>query len=401
MSGGFFQDGEVPTLEKWRRKTVYVGASPPTEDLLEGRLWYDTENKLLKVYDGSSWRVTTPQRTGPPVGVPGGSEYVSAQSASASSTRDREDWLEYQVGEAEPGGWTLYTYGNSNELTHRVVDEDAYEGSKSYKIRIYNQYQSTKQVDRVSLQRTIEKREELRVWTNASAGGNVVSAGVIVVFNLAGGGFKSILYTRARKTYGVYEYTLAKFYRDGWRTPDKEIRVTASGWSELVRNLKNDFENEGWGSWSDVESLEICLSAEAEWMNQTTWVTIYYDMVSVGPGEHAAEKAVDGDTNTRWVSDEANSWLKLDYGGVINCDGARIYWNDEAEIRPTYSKLEGSLDGENYSLLHEHTGDPGPGWDEIAWTQTQLRYIKLTADKAGTRIHEIQAHTNIHYHKFG
>ena len=405
-SGDLFQDGEVPTLEKWRRKTVYVGASPPTEDLLEGRLWYDTENNLLKVYDGSSWKVTTPQRTGPPVGVPGGGEYISAQSASASSTRDREDWLDYQVGEEEPSGWTLYIYGGCNTLTHEVTSEDAYEGSKSYKM-----YRYGTQGDcdfRINLTKAgIQKREEVRAWTNASWGGTerIWTAGVMVVFNLAGGGFKAIYYERIKGITADGIEPRAYYYKDGaWREPDEVIAVHATGWNELVRDVKNDFENRFWMSWDEVETMDVVLvmteRARSASPFAESWLKIYFDLVSIGEDERGPKKAVDGDTNTRWVSDQANSQLKLDYGGVINCDGARIYWSDEAEIRPAYYRLEGSPDGENYSLLHEHTGDPGPGWEEIAWTQTQLRYLKLTADKAGTRVHEIQAHTNVHYHKF-
>jgi|GEM_PF-6012911 len=111
------------------------------------------------------------------------------------------------------------------------------------------------------------------------------------------------------------------------------------------------------------------------------------------------ENAIDEDTATYWSSGADNAHIQFDAGEILVCDGCRIYWGPSN--RPTYYKIEGSTDGTNWTLLHEHSGDPGPAWQEIAYNQTQIRYLRLTLDKAATRVHEIQAHTNIHYHQIG
>ena len=77
--------GERITAEKLNRKTVYIADSPPDNPAV-GMLWYDTANKLLKAYDGSEWKVTTPPKTEGPIIPAGASEYLTPESATASSS---------------------------------------------------------------------------------------------------------------------------------------------------------------------------------------------------------------------------------------------------------------------------------------------------------------------------
>lgn len=39
-------------------RDTYIGTSAPTSNLVEWRLWYDTTNDVLKVYDGANWNAT-------------------------------------------------------------------------------------------------------------------------------------------------------------------------------------------------------------------------------------------------------------------------------------------------------------------------------------------------------
>ncbi len=48
-----------PTTKKYvDDKDTYIGSSAPTSNLVEWRLWYDTTNDQLKVYDWTNWNVT-------------------------------------------------------------------------------------------------------------------------------------------------------------------------------------------------------------------------------------------------------------------------------------------------------------------------------------------------------
>lgn len=51
-------DGSPATKKYVDDRDTYIGSSAPTSNLVEWRLWYDTTNDQLKVYDWTNWNVT-------------------------------------------------------------------------------------------------------------------------------------------------------------------------------------------------------------------------------------------------------------------------------------------------------------------------------------------------------
>ena len=55
---------EDPATKKYvDDRDTYIGSSEPTSNKVEWRLWYDTTNDQLKVYDGTNWQVTGKEYT--------------------------------------------------------------------------------------------------------------------------------------------------------------------------------------------------------------------------------------------------------------------------------------------------------------------------------------------------
>ena len=50
-------NGSPATKKYVDDRDVHVGTTAPTENLVEGRLWYDTTNDVLKSYDGTNWNI--------------------------------------------------------------------------------------------------------------------------------------------------------------------------------------------------------------------------------------------------------------------------------------------------------------------------------------------------------
>ena len=96
-------------------------------------------------------------------------------------------------------------------------------------------------------------------------------------------------------------------------------------------------------------------------------------------------KAVDGDLSTRWGTDPygSNQWLDVDLEKTEQVDEFRIASenNDAQKIRKF--KIEGSVDGEQYTLLYD--GEDRPEGYDLDFTVTldepvACRYVRITVE---------------------
>lgn len=106
-----------------------------------------------------------------------------------------------------------------------------------------------------------------------------------------------------------------------------------------------------------------------------------------------AEKAVDGDKSSRWVTEfgehaATNHWIDVDLGAQSTISSFNIHFENpkdgNALQRVRKFKIEGSLNGSSYALIHNSADKPeGFGVDEVVTLDTpvQYRYVRLTVEK--------------------
>lgn len=106
-----------------------------------------------------------------------------------------------------------------------------------------------------------------------------------------------------------------------------------------------------------------------------------------------AEKAVDGDKSSRWATEfgehaATNHWIDVDLGAQATISSFNIHFENpkdgNALQRVRKFKIEGSLNGSSYALIHNSADKPeGFGVDEVVTLDTpvQYRYVRLTVEK--------------------
>ena len=106
-----------------------------------------------------------------------------------------------------------------------------------------------------------------------------------------------------------------------------------------------------------------------------------------------AEKAVDGDKSSRWATEfgehaATNHWIDVDLGAQSTISSFNIHFENpkdgNALQRVRKFKIEGSLNGSSYALIHNSADKPeGFGVDEVVTLDTpvQYRYVRLTVEK--------------------
>ncbi len=100
---------------------------------------------------------------------------------------------------------------------------------------------------------------------------------------------------------------------------------------------------------------------------------------SVQDDPRSAEKAVDGDPQTRWSPSGASApqWLRIDLGKPEELTGCRILW--EFDDKPYQYLIEGSADGQSWkTLVDERAGDQRTQWQEHKFQAQDVRYVRLT-----------------------
>ncbi|MFF8602250.1 discoidin domain-containing protein [Streptomyces sp. NPDC015232] len=94
-----------------------------------------------------------------------------------------------------------------------------------------------------------------------------------------------------------------------------------------------------------------------------------------------ADKAVDGQSASRWASAEGvdPQWLRVDLGAPAALSRIRLDW--EAAYARSY-RLQGSLDGTTWTDLHSTTSGDG-GTDDVTVTGT-ARYVRMYGTQRAT-----------------
>ena len=88
--------------------------------------------------------------------------------------------------------------------------------------------------------------------------------------------------------------------------------------------------------------------------------------------------AIDGNKSTRWCASNGSKpqWLQLEFPKVEELTGVDIVWESQNN---TYShKLEGSLDGKKWNLLHDATKGGKPGNTSTRFPATKLKFLRVT-----------------------
>ncbi|MGH3646041.1 MAG: discoidin domain-containing protein, partial [Micromonosporaceae bacterium] len=93
------------------------------------------------------------------------------------------------------------------------------------------------------------------------------------------------------------------------------------------------------------------------------------------------DKAVDGDTGTRWASAEGSDpqWIRIDLGGVARISRVRLNW--EAAYARAYT-IGVSTDGATWTSVRTVTGDGGI--DDHTNLGVQGRYVRMHGTERGT-----------------
>ncbi|OGH56035.1 MAG: hypothetical protein A3G34_06685 [Candidatus Lindowbacteria bacterium RIFCSPLOWO2_12_FULL_62_27] len=107
--------------------------------------------------------------------------------------------------------------------------------------------------------------------------------------------------------------------------------------------------------------------------------------------ELAADRAVDGNVQTRWSSKfEDKQWLEIDLGEARDISGLYIFW--EAAYAKEYD-VQVSTDRADWSTVHS-TRDGRGGTDKLFFSGRPVRYVKIDCLKRGTdwgnSIYEVQ-----------
>jgi chitodextrinase len=97
---------------------------------------------------------------------------------------------------------------------------------------------------------------------------------------------------------------------------------------------------------------------------------------------HSSDRAVDGNTTTRWASVEGSDpqWITVDLGSVNSISRVKLVW--EAAYGKAY-RLEVSGDGTAWTTLKSVTGENGGTDDHTGLTGTG-RYLRLYGTQRGT-----------------
>jgi putative membrane-bound dehydrogenase-like protein len=92
--------------------------------------------------------------------------------------------------------------------------------------------------------------------------------------------------------------------------------------------------------------------------------------------------AIDGDKKSRWCAANSSKpqWLQLEFDKPQELTGVNINWESQ---NTTYGyKLERSLDGKKWKLLHDGTGNKAPGDTADKFPATKLKFLRITGTSA-------------------
>ncbi|MFF3325052.1 discoidin domain-containing protein [Streptomyces sp. NPDC002889] len=110
---------------------------------------------------------------------------------------------------------------------------------------------------------------------------------------------------------------------------------------------------------------------------------------------YAPDRAVDGNTNTRWASDWSDGqWLRIDLGTPSLIKRVTLNW--ERAYGKAY-RIEVSTDGTNWQSVWSTTAGDG-GLDTAQFTGTTARYVRVHGQERGTKwgysLHEVGVYSS-------
>lgn len=113
-------------------------------------------------------------------------------------------------------------------------------------------------------------------------------------------------------------------------------------------------------------------------VNDGTWVAA---ASSVEGDEYGPERAIDGDSSTRWSSVfENNEWWQVDFGQEHVLQNVEIHWEDAHAA--TY-RVKLSSDGETWEVVHdERSGKPGVA--TILFEARPARFVRIECGRRAT-----------------
>ncbi|OAB46002.1 discoidin domain-containing protein [Paenibacillus glacialis] len=110
------------------------------------------------------------------------------------------------------------------------------------------------------------------------------------------------------------------------------------------------FDFESVGGWLQLAEIKL-YNGEEQTYTYTSILPSITASSENSPNERK-ENAIDGTSNTKWLTFENNGWLELDYGVPILLDGYSIAAaNDSEERDPKQWILRGSNDGNNWTQI--------------------------------------------------
>ena len=96
---------------------------------------------------------------------------------------------------------------------------------------------------------------------------------------------------------------------------------------------------------------------------------------------HPANYANDGDSSTRWASDESDpQWITIDLGEPMTINRVVLHW--ETAYAKSY-EIQVSDDGENWTTVYSTTSGKG-GIDIIEFDEVETKYVRMYGTERGT-----------------
>ncbi len=361
---------EVPTVNKMNQKTVFVGASAPSNPQ-DGQFWLDTSTNpyTLKMYHSVAavWRMvdTATKKVKLPAAV--AADYAtppgSATASSENSDPEATPWLDGST--VTQFSLLMYTASGSTRCGQVVSGDN-----------------STTKVRRVTFKLkkvgTPTGTLTLKVWDNSTNWTVRKTGGTLDVSTLT-------------TSYAEYSFDI---------NPE-HLLPAESEWVGLelsggVSDVSNYVEMLGAGSGGS----NVIANGGFRWgptpggfdyATEDVWIKIFR---AASPATYAASKAKDDNTTAYWQPapiNETNAYVYFDItnaASLIITSGCRIYLGASSEIPQTINIDVSQETGApttwiNVKQLNGASLTPN-AWNEVSFNAVRARYIRIQAGAYGS-----------------
>jgi len=95
-------------------------------------------------------------------------------------------------------------------------------------------------------------------------------------------------------------------------------------------------------------------------------------------GDNWVWKALDGTPETRWCADGGSfpQWYQIEFEQPRSVNGVKIVW--ESENNAYRHKIEGSIDGKQWTTLSDASGNNQGGDTSAGFAKTEVKFLKIT-----------------------